>query len=320
MIDTVLFVLLAIFLVISLTLDFWRHKTDKPVVLKSAVLEIGFWAVVAVIFGVIIWLTKGHASGVQYFSGWLLEQSLSIDNLFVIAAIFTSFKIPAKYCHRVLYFGILGAIVLRLLFILLGSALLSIGQFMLIIFGLIILLTAVRMLIDHLKNQGEESEAEVNYSEKLIAKIVKIFIPVHHKIEGHKFFVRVPGPDHDPKKPAKLYATALFLALVTIEFSDIIFAVDSVPAILAISRDVLVVFSSNIFAILGIRSLYFVLEAVKNRFRYVSYAVMAILMFVGAKMILEFFHIDIGNITSLAVILSLLLMGILLSVMIHKKA
>jgi tellurite resistance protein TerC len=184
-------------------------------------------------------------------------------------AIFTSFHIPEKYRHRVLYFGILGAIVLRLLFISIGTVLLSLGEWVLAVFGGIVLITAVKMLVDESKKHRKVNaslipEEEHDYTKGGVAKFVKKLFPVHNKIEGHDFFVKING---------KWFVTALFLALMVIEISDVLFAFDSIPAILSISQDVFIVFSSNIFAILGLRSLYFVLEAMGNKFQYISYAV-----------------------------------------------
>jgi tellurite resistance protein TerC len=255
--------------------DYRQHKQDKAVSIKSALWETAFWIAVATIFGGIVWIFKGNESTIQYFSGYLLEKSLSVDNLFVMMAIFTSFHIPEKYRHRVLYFGILGAIVLRLLFISVGTALLSLGEWVLAVFGVIVLITAVKMWLDERKKiqnaKHHTPEEEVDYSQGTVAKLVKKIFPVHNKIEGHDFFVKIDG---------KWWVTALFLALVVIEISDVLFAFDSIPAILSISQDVFIVFSSNIFAILGLRALYFVLEAMGNKFQYISYAVIGILFFI----------------------------------------
>ena len=241
----------------------------------------------------------------------------------MMIAIFTSFRIPEKYRHRVLYLGILGAIVLRLIFISLGTALLSLGEWVLAVFGVIVLITAVKMVIEERKktldvreysiagellrilDAKEEVKTEHDYSTGGIAKFVKKILPVHAKLEGHHFFVRENG---------KLYATALFLALVVIELSDILFAFDSIPAILSISQDVFIIFSSNIFAILGLRALYFVLEAVGNKWQYVSYAVIGILFFIGIKMLLSLADVHCGSLVSLAVIVGALAIGILVSI------
>jgi tellurite resistance protein TerC len=283
--------------------DYRQHKKDKAVSIKEALWETAFRVAVATVFGGVVWLLKGGESTVQYFSGYLLEKSLSVDNLFVMIAIFTSFHIPEKYRHRVLYFGILGAIVLRLLFISAGTALLSLGEWVLAVFGLIVLITAVKMVMEERKKHQKSvlPEGEHDYSKGGIATFVKKFFPVHTKVEGHDFFVKEDGKRH---------ATALFLALVVIEISDVLFAFDSIPAILSISQDTFIVFASNIFAILGLRALYFVLEAVGNKRKYVSYAVIGILFFVGLKMLLSLLGVHIGSLISLAVIILALARGI----------
>ena len=245
----------------------------------------------------------------DYFSGYLLEKSLSVDNLFVMIAIFTSFRIPEKYRHRVLYFGILGAIVLRLLFISLGTALLGLWTWVLAVFGIIVWVTAIKMLIEEIKNKKESKEPgnspldqkEYDYSQTKISQFIKRIIPVHAKIEWHHFFIKENG---------KRYASALFLCLLTIELSDILFAFDSIPAILSISQDTFIVFSSNIFAILGLRALYFVLEAMGNKFQYLSYAVIGILFFIGVKMLLGVVDIHLSSLVSLAVIVGGISIGI----------
>jgi tellurite resistance protein TerC len=189
--------------------DYHQHKQDRAVSIKSALWETAFWIAVATVFGGVVYLFKGGESTVQYFSGYLLEKSLSVDNLFVMMAIFTSFHIPEKYRHRVLYFGILGAIVLRLLFISVGTALLSLGEWVLAVFGAIVLFTAVKMFVEEWKKkkkdkadcrdnacvvqQHEQKEEEHDYSQGGVAKLVKKIFPVYNKIEGHDFFVKIDG-------------------------------------------------------------------------------------------------------------------------------
>lgn len=309
MIDTTicLYVIFAVFLIASMAWDFHQHKKDVAVSIKSALMETAFWVAVATIFGLIVWFFRWWDSALQYFSGYLLEKSLSIDNLFVMIAIFGSFHIPEKYRHRVLYFGILGAIVLRLIFISVWTALLSLWEWVLAVFGVIVLITAVKMLKEILDSRKKtlEVEKEYDYSKWRLAKLVKKIIPVHNKIEGHSFFVKEDG---------KRFATALFLALIVIEVSDILFAFDSIPAILSISQDTFIVFSSNIFAILGLRALYFVLEAMGNKFQYVSYAVIGILFFIGIKMLLGLIGVHLSSLVSLWVIVVGVIGGIIFSI------
>lgn len=314
--NIVLYWIFVLFLIVSMLRDFHQHKKDKAVSIRSALLETAFWVAVATIFGGIVRWFRDGASVMQYFSGYLLEKSLSIDNLFVMIAIFTSFKIPEKYRHRVLYFGILGAIVLRLIFISIGTSLLGLGEWVLAVFWVIVLITAVKMIKEIRDEKIKEKKKvewldmtwlaleEHDYSQWGVANFVKKFLQVHNKIEGHDFFVKIDG---------KRYVTALFLALVVIEISDVLFAFDSIPAILSISQDTFIVFSSNIFAILGLRALYFVLEAMGNKFQYISYAVIIILFFIWVKMILSLVGFHIGNLASLLVIIVCLGSGILCS-------
>jgi tellurite resistance protein TerC len=213
-----------------------------------------------------------------------MEKSLSVDNLFVMMAVFTSFHIPKKYRHRVLYYGILGAIILRLLFISVGVMLLSLGPIVLTLFGAIVIFTAIKMLIE-IRKKTEQTE-EHDYSKGGIAKFVKKIIPVSQHLDGHNFFTKINEKTH---------ITALLLALIVIELSDVLFAFDSLPAILSITQDTFIVFSSNIFAILGLRALYFVIERIGEELTYLSYSVIAILFFVGIKMILGLFELHIPS-------------------------
>lgn len=298
-----LYVIFAVILAASMAFDFYQHKKDKAVSIKSALWETLFWVCVAVVFGGIIFLFEGKGSTIDYFSGYLLEKSLSVDNLFVMIAIFSSFAIPEKYRHRVLYYGILGAIILRLLFISLGSALLSLGEWVLIVFGVIVLITAIKMLIDQMKGKSEEEI--MDYSHGKFAQFAKKFMPVAPDLDGHNFFTKIDG---------KWHMTVLFLALIVIEFSDVIFAFDSLPAILSITQDIFIVFASNIFAILGLRALYFVLEAVGNKWHYVNYAVIGILFYIGIKMIIGIFWFHLNSLVNLAVIIGFLAIGVGLSI------
>lgn len=305
---TLLYVIFIVLLISSMGREFYQHKKDKAISLSAALLETVFWIMIATIFGGVIRRLRGGEDTIQYFSGYLLEKTLSIDNLFVMMAIFTSLRIPEKYRYRVLYFGILGAIILRLVFIFLGTALLSLGTRVFAVFGGIVLLTALKMLKEEIQKQKEkkadiphENTEEHDHSQTKIAKLVKKIIPVHAKIQGHDFFIKENG---------KRYASALFLCLVVIELSDIMFAFDSIPAILSISQDTFIVFSSNIFAILGLRSLYFVLEAMENKFQYLNYAIIGILGFIGIKMLLNVGGIHIPSFVSLGVIMGGIGIGI----------
>jgi len=283
--------------------DYQQHKKDEVITIKAALKESLFRIIIACLFGIIVYRFKGGAATSDYFSWYLMEKSLSIDNLFVMMAIFTSFHIPKIYRHRVLYYGILGAIILRLLFISLGVMLLSLGTVVLTIFGVIVILTAIKMLIE-IRKKTEKTD-EHDYSKGGIAKLIKKFFPVAQHLDGHNFFTKINGKTH---------ITALFIALIVIELSDVLFAFDSLPAILSITQDTFIVFSSNIFAILGLRALYFVIERIGEELTYISYAVIGILFFVGIKMIMGLFDFHISSLWSLGIIIWLLGIGAICSI------
>ncbi len=213
---------------------------------------------------------KPIQASLKYITGYLIELSLSADNIFVIAIIFSSFKIPQKYQHRVLFWGIIGAIIFRGLMIFLGVALINRFEWIIYVFGAFLIFTAMKMLFSKEEEEFDPKDSKIY---KLIGKI----FPVHTEIEGQKFFIRKENIN---------YVTPLFIALIVIEVMDVIFALDSVPAILAITSDPFLVFSSNIFAILGLRSMYFFLANMIEKFSYIEYSLIAILTFVGVKMLL----------------------------------
>jgi tellurite resistance protein TerC len=239
---------------------------------------------------------NGADAVVQYVTGYLLEWSLSVDNIFVMALIFSYLKIPTLYQYRVLFWGIVGAIVLRGLMIVAGTALLARFDWMFYVFGATLLVSALRMLRD--------DDATRDFGSSLPALLVRRFVPVTGELDGARFFVRRSG---------SLYATPLFVALVMVELTDVVFAVDSIPAILAVTRDPFLVFTSNAFAILGLRSLYFAVAGLMALFRYLKYSLVLILAFVGVKMLLvSVYHVP--NVVSLAIIVGTLAGGIVASV------
>jgi tellurite resistance protein TerC len=245
-------------------------------------------------------VADGMDAVVQFVTGYLLEWSLSVDNIFVIALIFAYLKIPALYQYRVLFWGIVGAIVLRGLMIVAGATLLRHFDWMFYVFGAVLLLSALRMLRD--------DDAERDFGSSFPARLVRRFVPVTDKIERARFFVRQEG---------RLFATPLFVALVMVELTDVVFAVDSIPAILAITRDPFLVFTSNAFAILGLRSLYFAVAGLMAMFRYLRYSLVLILAFVGVKMLLVGkYHVP--NMVSLGIIVGTLAGGIVASLIATK--
>lgn len=236
---------------------------------KKALIESGIWISIALAFNMWFGYTYGKDLGVEFLTGYLVEKSLSVDNLFVILLIFGAFKIPDKYQHRVLFYGVLGAILLRALFIIAGAQLLHMFHWIIYIFGAILVLTAIKFL--------RESDDELDVKENWAVRLLKKMIPTTSTFNGNHFFLVENGV----KK-----ATPLFLALIVIEVTDLIFAVDSIPAVFAVTQDAFVAFASNILAILGLRALYFVLADLVGKLRYLKPGLAAILGFIGIKMLL----------------------------------
>lgn len=255
---------------------------------KSALLESGLWMTVALLFNGWFAMTYGKELGTEFLTGYLIEKSLSVDNLFVILLVFSAFKIPSQYQHRVLFFGVLGAIILRAFFILVGAQLLHKFHWILYVFGAILVITAIKFLI--------ETDDKVDVQESWATRILKKIMPTTTTISGNNFFVIEDGIRK---------ATPLFLALAVIEVTDLIFAVDSIPAVFAVTQDAFVAFASNILAILGLRALYFVLADWVAKLRYLKPGLAAILGFIGVKMLLMDVY-KIPSSVSLLVILAIL--------------
>jgi len=278
------------------------HKDEREIGVKESLWLSSGYIAVAAIFGGWLWWQLGAERGIEYFTGYIIEKSLSMDNVFVIAMIFTFFAIPRQFQHRVLFWGILGVIVLRAIMIALGAALVSEFSWVLYIFGAFLVLTGIKMLwmADH------EPDLENNVLLKWLRKVMR----VTPRIRGNAFFVREP---HPVTGKTVAWATPLFLALCMVEFADLIFAVDSVPAILAITDDTFIVYTSNIFAILGLRALYFALAAMIHRFAYLKYALALVLMFIGGKIFLVNLIGKIPPAFSLSVTAFLITGGVLVS-------
>lgn len=260
------------------------HKVQT----KTAILESAIWITIALCFNVWFAMSFGTGLGLEFLTGYLVEKSLSVDNLFVILLIFSSFKTPDAYQHRVLFYGVLGAIILRAIFILFGAHLLHTFHWVLYIFGLILVVTSIKFL--------RESDEQIDAKENWSIRILKRIIPTTNKINGSHFFVIENGVRK---------ATPLFLALVVIEATDLVFAVDSIPAVFSVTQDAFVAFASNIFAILGLRALYFVLADWVGKLRYLKPGLAAILGFIGVKMLLVDF-VKLPSWVSLLVIFSIL--------------
>jgi len=278
------------------------HKEDKEISARESFILYGFYVCIAVAFGIWVWFARGAQTGLEFFTGYVIEQSLAMDNIFVIATIFGFLSIPRVYQHRVLFWGILGVILFRAILIGVGAALVHQFDWILYIFGAFLVFTGIRMF----SKADEHPDIEKNP--------ILIFLRKHFRItpqlHGHAFTVRQPHP-----KTGKLvlFLTPLAVALIMVEIVDVIFAVDSVPAIFAITQDPFIVYTSNIFAILGLRALYFALSAAMNRFRYLQVSLAIVLVLVGIKIFLVPMGIKIDTLLSLVVTISILAGGVLYS-------
>lgn len=260
---------------ILLALDlFVFHRTAHEVSLREAALASAFYVAVGLAFGGLVWAWRGPEAGGEYFAGYLIEKALSIDNIFVFALIFAAFAIPPKYQHRVLFWGVIGAIAFRALFIALGAALLNNVDWIVYVFGAFLVYTGIRM--------ARGKEVEVHPDRNPVIRLMRRVIPVTDRVEGPRFVMRRAG---------RWVATPLLAALIMVETMDIVFAVDSVPAIFAITDDTFIVFTANVFAILGLRAMYFLLAGTIPRFAYLQLGLSLVLVFVGAKMFLT----DVGK-------------------------
>jgi tellurite resistance protein TerC len=278
------------------------HKDDQEIGVRESLFLSAGYIGMAVLFGAWVWWFLGAQSGTEYFTGFLIEKSLSMDNVFVIALIFTYLSIPRLYQHRVLFWGIMGVIVLRALMIGLGAALVSQFSWVLYVFGAFLVFTGIKMWLvaDHMPDIANNP----------LLKFLRKRIRVTPAVQGNAFFVSKPDPITG--KPVR-WATPLFLALVMVEFIDLVFAVDSVPAIFAITNDPFIVYTSNIFAILGLRALYFALAAMIHRFKYLKYALALVLVFIGTKIFLVGIIGKIPPSISLTVTFGLIVGGVIVS-------
>jgi tellurite resistance protein TerC len=281
-----------VLVVVLLVLDlFVFHRDSREPTLREAAIWTVVWCAFALAFNAFVWAWRGPEVGIQFLTGYLVEWALSMDNVFVFAVIFNFFAVPLKYQYRVLFWGILGAIIMRLTFILLGAALLKQFEWVMWIFGAFLIYTGIKLAL--------HSDSDVNPEKNLLMRMARRWFPVSKENHGERFFVREDG---------RRCITPLFLVLLVVESTDVLFAVDSVPAIFGVTKDPFTVFTSNIFAILGLRALYFLLAGVMDLFRYLPYGLAAVLVFVGLKMVLEFWtgQYWFSPPVSLVIILSLL--------------
>ncbi len=284
------------------------HRDAHEISFKEAAIESAVWISIGLSFAFVVWWWHGGPAVNEYVTGYLIEKSLSIDNVFVWAVILSYFAVPPKYQFRVLFWGVFGALVLRAIFIFAGVALLNAFQFMLVIFGAVLLYSAWKIAF--------HDDSAVDPERSLTLRLIRKVVPSTTAYDGQKLFT---------KKDARRVATPLFAVLVMVEATDVVFAVDSIPAILAVARDQFIVFSSNAFAILGLRSLYFCLNGMQDRFRYLNVGLGVILAFVGIKMLVSFFfekwfHDHVPTWTSLVVILVVLVITGLASVAVDRRA
>jgi len=290
------------FVVLMLSLDLGVfHKKIHKVPVKEAVIWTIVWITLAMIFNVLIYFDMGKTKALEFLTGYVIEYSLSVDNIFVFILIFSFFQVNEKYQHKVLYWGIIGALIMRAIFIFAGVALITRFHWIIYIFGGFLIITGIRMLF--------HGDSKVEPEKNPVVRFFRKFLPVTHEMHEDKFFI---------KRNSGLYATPLFLVLLIIESSDLIFAVDSIPAVLAISQDSFIVYTSNIFAIMGLRSLYFAVSGIMEYFRFLKIGVAFVLTFVGVKMCISN-YIDIPVIFSLLIIISILLISIIASVAIKKR-
>jgi len=290
-----------IFTMLVLDLGVFNKKAHK-IAVKEALIWSAVWISLALIFNVFVLFKFGKTRALEFLTGYLIEYSLSVDNIFVFILIFTFFSVKPQYQHKILFWGILGALIMRGIFIFAGVSLINRFHWIVIIFGGFLVITGIKMLF--------QKEAEVVPEKNKLVKIFRKLFPVTETLQGDSLFIRQNG---------RLLATPLFIVLLAIESSDLIFAVDSIPAILAISKHPFIVYTSNIFAILGLRTLYFAVSGIMSFFRFLKVGLALVLTFVGLKMLASYFHFEIHILLSLGIIVSILTVSILASVVIKKK-
>ncbi|MBK0402164.1 TerC family protein [Adhaeribacter sp. BT258] len=292
-----------LFVLAMLALDlFVFHRDAHEVKIKEALGFSAFWIALALAFNVLIYYTMGTEPALEFLTAYLIEKSLSVDNLFVFIVLFNYFKIPPIFQHKILFWGIIGALVMRAFFIVVGVALLAKFHFIIYILGAFLIFTGIKMATT-------SNEPEINPKANPIVKWISKFIPVTNDLVGGKFFV---------KREGMIFATPLFIVLIMVETTDLVFAMDSIPAILAISRDTFIVYTSNVFALLGLRALYFALAGVMQLFHYLHYGLALILVFIGTKLVLsDIYHFDMR--VALGIVGGILILSVVASLMFPKK-
>jgi tellurite resistance protein TerC len=291
-----------LFVLLMLALDLGVfHRKAHEVKFKEAIIWSGIWILLALLFNVFIWQYFGQTKAVEFLTGYIVEKSLSIDNIFVFVLVFSAFQVPSAYQHKVLFWGIIGALIMRAVFIFAGVSLIVKFHWIIYVFGVFLIYTGFKIA----KDKG----TKINFENNRFLKFIRKTIPFTENFVEDKFFIRQNG---------KRFATPLFLVLVLIEVTDLIFAVDSIPAILAITSDPFIVYTSNVFAILGLRSLYFALSGSLRYFTYLHYGLALILAFVGIKMLISDIY-KLNSFVSLGII-TMILAGSMVASLIWKKA
>jgi tellurite resistance protein TerC len=294
--QTLLFIVFTLFILAMLAIDLGIfHRTPRSVSLKEATIWSIVWIALALVFNLGILVFAGTTPALEFFTGYLIERALSMDNIFVFIIIFSYFGVPPQFQHRALFWGVLGALVMRSIFIAAGTALISHFEWILYLFGAILIVSGWKMMT--------QKGVEVHPEKNMFIRLAQRFFPVESGFATAKFFVRKEG---------KLHVTTMLLVLLTVETTDVVFAVDSIPAVFGVTRDPFIVYSSNIFAILGLRTMYFLLAGVMNTFYYLSHGLSIVLIFIGIKMMIaDFLHIPIA--LSLAVVMGVLAIAVIAS-------
>jgi tellurite resistance protein TerC len=276
------------------------HRRAHSVKFREALVWSLVWIALAASFAVVIYFWHGRAPALEFVTGYVIELSLSVDNLFVFLLIFRFFQVPPVHQHKVLFWGILGALIMRAVFIVAGVGLIQRFHWIIYVFGAFLVYSGIKLF--------RQENAEIHPERNPVLRLFRKWVPVTKDYEGNRFFVRRPG----------LYATPLLVVLVVVETTDLLFAVDSIPAILAITRDAFIVYTSNVFAIMGLRSMYFALAGMMEMFRYLHYGLSVVLMFVGAKMLISHYY-EIPTVVALGAVAGVLVISVLASVVNPKK-
>jgi tellurite resistance protein TerC len=294
-------ILFNLFVLVMLVLDLGVfHRRNHVVKFREAMLWSAMWIALAAIFAVIVYFWHGRVPALEFVTGYVIELSLSVDNLFVFLLIFRYFQVPTVHQHKVLFWGILGALIMRAVFILAGVGLIRQFHWIIYVFGALLVYSGIKLF--------RQENAEIHPEKNPLLRLFRRWIPVTQDYEGAKFFVRRPG----------LYATPLFIVLLVVETTDVLFAVDSIPAILAITLDAFIVYTSNVFAILGLRSMYFALAGMMELFHYLHYGLSLVLIFVGGKMLVSHYY-QIPTEIALGTVAGILIISVVASTLHPRK-